>query len=153
MFYWNQTINNMSVYIMFRMDSKALRPILMIISKKLQGNWIFGLCVKGRGKSRFLLYTANDITKKSGFLVCVFNWQYLFLLFLFYLFLLYSEVPKYYTWNTSSMMLMRRKLGALVSEYVGVSWDASTAFIRIILNVIISDCYCILSKVQLQSSP
>ncbi|GBP91417.1 hypothetical protein EVAR_64898_1 [Eumeta japonica] len=31
--------------------------------------------------------------------------------------LLYPEVPKYYTWNTSQKKFMRRKNGAIVSEY------------------------------------
>jgi len=34
--------------------------------------------------------------------------------------LLYHEVPKYYTWNTTSKMFYRRKRGAVVLDYAGV---------------------------------
>lgn len=34
--------------------------------------------------------------------------------------LLYHKVPKYFTWNTSTKMFLRRKLGAILPEHAGV---------------------------------
>ncbi|GFR21567.1 helitron_like_N domain-containing protein [Trichonephila clavata] len=59
--------------------------------------------------------------------------------------LLYSEMPKYYTWNQSSRRFIRRKQGKPVPGYTDVySTDAIAGFIQYIqamMNVFIYDCY------------
>lgn len=56
--------------------------------------------------------------------------------------LLYSEMPKYYTWNQSTKKFMRRKQGKPVPGYPGVySTDEFIPFIQATMNVFIYGCY------------